>query len=211
MTMKYEWKITGINPVWISALLTGAFLAVCATGGDNLHWGYLGFEVIFPFYMSVVMGEWCQTRADPMFEVISAQGKSVFGWILRRFLLLFCLVAIFAMIGIGGVVLLKPKMSALDLLLTFLPTTFFLSSISAFVSMLASVPHIPSMVSGVVWLFSIMTMSLLRFAPVRYFYLFVRYAGINGISGLLNKLVLLLAGIVLWIAIYFICRKRVWR
>ena len=208
--MKYEWKITGINPVWISALLTGAFLAVCATGGDNLHWGYLGFEVIFPFYMSVVMGEWCQTRTDPMFEVISAQGKSVFGWILRRFLLLFCLVAIFAMIGIGGVVLLKPNMSALDLLLTFLPTAFFLSSISAFVSMLASVPHISSMVSGVVWLFSIMTMSLLRFAPIRYFYLFVRYAGINGVLGLLNKLVLFLAGIALWIAIYFICRKRAW-
>ena len=210
MTMKYEWKITGINPVWISALLTGAFLAVCATGGDNLHWGYLGFEVIFPFYMSVVIGEWCQTRTDPMFEVISAQGKSVFGWILRRFLLLFCLVAIFAMIGIGGVVLLKPNMSALDLLLTFLPTAFFLSSISAFVSMLASVPHISSMVSGVVWLFSIMTMSLLRFAPIRYFYLFVRYAGINGVLGLLNKLVLFLAGIALWIAIYFICRKRAW-
>ena len=208
--MKYEWKITGINPVWISALLTGAFLAVCATGGDNLHLGYLGFEVIFPFYMSVVIGEWCQTRTDPMFEVISAQGKSVFGWILRRFLLLFCLVAIFAMIGIGGVVLLKPNMSALDLFLTFLPTAFFLSSISAFVSMLASVPHIPSMVSGVVWLFFIMTMSLLRFSPIRYFYLFVRYAGINGVLGLLNKLVLFLAGIALWIAIYFICRKRAW-
>lgn len=208
--MKYEWKITGINPVWISALLTGAFLAVCATGGDNLHWGYLGFEVIFPFYMSVVIGEWCQTRTDPMFEVISAQGKSVFVWILRKFLLLFCLVTIFAMIGIGGVVLLKRNMSALDLFLTFLPTAFFLSSISAFVSMLARVPHIPSMVSGVVWLFSIMTMSLLRFVPVRYFYLFVRYAGINGVLGLLNKLVLFLAGIALWIAIYFICRKRDW-
>ena len=68
----------------------------------------------------------------------------------------------------------------------------------------------PSMVSGVVWLFSIMTMSLLRFAPIRYFYLFVRYAGINGVLGLLNKLVLFLAGIALWIAIYFICRKRAW-
>lgn len=208
--MKYEWKITGINPVWISALLTSAFLAVCTTGGDNSHWGYLGFEVIFPFYMSVVIGEWCQTRTDPMFEVISAQGKSVFVWILRRFLLLFCLVTIFAMIGIGGVVLLKPNMSAFDLLLTFLPTAFFLSSISVFISMLASTPHIPSMVSGVVWLFSLMTMSLLRFAPVQYFYLFVRYAGINGVLGLLNKLVLLFAGIALWAAIYIICRKRAW-
>ena len=209
--MKYEWKITGVNPIWISALLTGAFLVVCATGGDNLHWGYLGFEVIFPFYMSVVIGEWCPTRTDPMFEVISAQGKSVFGWIIRRFLLLFCMVTIFAMIGIGGVVLLKQNMFALELFLTFLPTAFLLSSISTFVSILVGVPHISTMVSGVIWLFAIMTMSLLRFAPVRYFYLFVRYAGINGVIGLANKFVLFFVGIALWAAIYLICRNRTWR
>lgn len=60
-----------------------------------------------------------------------------------------------------------------------------------------------SMVSDVVWLFSLMTMSLLQFT-------IVRYAGINGVFGLVNKLVLLLVGIALWVAIYRICLKRVW-
>ena len=70
-------------------MLTGAFLVVCATGGENIHWGYLGFEWIFPFYLSVVVGEWCKIRTDPMFEVIAAQGKSLFHWIVRRFLIPF--------------------------------------------------------------------------------------------------------------------------
>lgn len=51
--MKQELKIIGINPIWITALLTGTFLVVCATGGENVHWGYLGFELIFPFYLWV--------------------------------------------------------------------------------------------------------------------------------------------------------------
>lgn len=53
MIMKHEVKIIGINPFLISALLTIAFLIVCATGGENVNWGYLGFEVVFPFYMAM--------------------------------------------------------------------------------------------------------------------------------------------------------------
>lgn len=208
--MKYEWKIIGINPVWISALLTGAFLTICGTGGENLHWGYLGFEMIFPYYMAVVIGEWCKIRTDPMFDVISAQGKSLFQWILRRFTLLFCLVSIFAVAGMIGVVLLKPGMSVADLFLTFLSTAFFLSSISIFVSTLANAPHIPTMITGVIWLFSIMSMSLLRFAPVQYLYLFVRFAGINGTLWMINKSLLVIIGFSLWAGTYVICQRRSW-
>ena len=76
--VRLETKIMGINPFWISALLTAAFLIVCVTGGDNVNWGYLGFEVLFPFYMAVAVGEWCRIRADQIFDVVSAQGKSLF-------------------------------------------------------------------------------------------------------------------------------------
>ena len=139
---KLEAKIVGINPLWISALLTAAFLIVCATGGDNVNWGYLGFEVIFPFYTAIAVGEWCRTRADQMFDVISAQGKSIFLWIVRRFLLLFVTVTVFAVVGIFGTVTIT-QASAGDLLLTFLPTAFFLSSVCIALSLLSSVPHIP--------------------------------------------------------------------
>lgn len=208
--MKYECKIIGINPTWISALLTGAFLIVCATGGDNVNWGYLGFEVIFPFYTAVVIGEWCKTRTDPMFELIAAQGKSLFIWIVRRFILLFGTTSIFAVVGMLGVSIIKQDASFLDLMLSFLPTAFFLSSVCVFLSLLGNTPHIPTMTVGVIWLFSIMTMSLMRFIPVQYFYLFVRYAGINSFIWMVNKSILLLFGIVLWWAVYLFCKKRIW-
>ena len=209
MSMKQELKIIGVNPIWITALLTGAFLVVCATGGENVHWGYLGFELIFPFYLSVVVGEWCKTHTDPMFEVIAAQGKSLFLWIVRRFLLLFGLVSIFALVGMVGVMFLKADMSLGDLVLTFFPTAFFLASLCVLISVVTNVQHIPTMIVGVLWLFSIMSMSLLRFKAVQYFYLFARYAEIQEPVWIINKTFLLATGIVFWICTYVIIKKRI--
>lgn len=208
--VKLEAKIMGINPFWISALLTAAFLIVCATGGDNVNWGYLGFEVLFPFYMAVAVGEWCRIRADQIFDVISAQGKSLFLWIVRRFLILFVTVTAFAVIGMLGTVVITKAASIGELLLTFLPTAFFLSSVCIFLSVLSSVPHIPTMAVGVIWLFSIMSMSLLRFRPIQYLYLFIRFAGVDSSTWILNKLVLLAAGLILWLCVFLICQKRLW-
>lgn len=206
--VRLETKIMGINPFWISALLTAAFLIVCATGGDNVNWGYLGFEVVFPFYMAVAVGEWCRIRADQIFDVISAQGKSLFLWIVRRYFILFGAVMVFAVIGMLGTVIITKTASIGELLMTFLPTAFFLSSVCIFLSMLSNIPHIPTMAVGVIWLFSIMSMSLLRFRPIQYLYLFIRFAGVDSSIWILNKLVLLVAGIFLWICVFIVCQKR---
>ncbi len=208
--VKLEAKIMGINPFWISALLTAAFLIVCATGGDNVNWGYLGFEVLFPFYMAVAVGEWCRIRADQIFDVISAQGKSLFLWLVRRFLVLFVTVTVFAVIGMLGTVIITKTASIGELLLTFLPTAFFLSSVCIFLSVLSSIPHIPTMAVGVIWLFSIMSMSLLRFRPIQYLYLFIRFAGVDSSTWILNKLVLFVAGLILWLCVFIVCQKRLW-
>lgn len=210
MIMKYEGKIIGINVFWISALLTGTFLFVCATGGQNVNWGYLGFEVIFPFYMAIAVGEWCKTRADQMFDTISAQGKSLFFWVVRRFLLLSVMITIFVVAGMIGTAAITKSAEVCDMFFTFLPTAFFLSSVCVCLSLLSSVPHIPTMVVGVIWIFSIMSMSLLRFQPTQYFYLFVRFAGIGSTVWIVNKLVLLLIGATLWLGVFFICKKRLW-
>ena len=209
--MKYESKIVGINPLWISALLVIAFLIICTTGGDNINWGYLGFEVIFPFYTSIIIGEWCKTRTDPMFDVISAQGHSLWWWVVRRYALLFGLAIIFAIIGMIGVLSIRRGTSFLDMFVAFVPTAFVLSSICVFISLLNAIPHIPTMAVGVVWLFSIMVMSLLRFPLVQYFYLFTRYAGISSPIWVVNKIILLSVGMILWIGIFLFCQKRIWR
>lgn len=208
--MKYEGKIIGMNMFWISALLTGAFLIVCATGGQDVNWGYLGFEVIFPFYMAISIGEWCKTRADQMFDAISAQGNSLFLWVMRRFLLLYVTITIFAAAGMVGTAAITKSAEVGDMFFTFLPTAFFLSSVCVFLSLLSGASHIPTMAVGVIWLFSMMSMSLLRFQPIQYFYLFVRFAGIGAPVWIVNKLVLLFIGATLWMGVFFICKKRLW-
>ena len=160
--------------------------------------------------MAVAVGEWCRIRADQIFDVISAQGKSLFLWMVRRFLVLFVTVTVFAVIGMLGTVIITKTASIGELLMTFLPTAFFLSSVCIFLSVLSSIPHIPTMAVGVIWLFSIMSMSLLRFRPIQYLYLFIRFAGVDSSIWILNKLVLLVAGIVLWICVFLICQKRLW-
>lgn len=208
--VRLETKIMGINPFWISALLTAAFLIVCATGGDNVNWGYLGFEVVFPFYMAVAVGEWCRIRTDQIFDVISAQGKSLFLWIVQRYFILFGAVMVFTVIGMLGTVIITKTASIGELLMTFLPTAFFLSSVCIFLSMLSNIPHIPTMAVGVIWLFSIMSMSLLRFRTIQYLYLFIRFAGVDSSTWILNKLVLFVAGLILWLCVFIVCQKRLW-
>lgn len=210
LTMKYECRIIGVNPLWISVLLVGAFLPVCAFGGNGINWGYLGFEVIFPFYASIAVGEWCKTRTDPMFDVISAQGRFLFSWILRRFALLSGMICAFAFIGMIGVSTIIGENSFLDMACAFLPTAFVLSSACVFISLLSNIPHIPTMAVGVVWLFSIMSMSLLRFPPMQCIYLFARYAGVEDTIWIVNKIILTSVGGALWIGIFLCCKNRLW-
>lgn len=209
--MKFESKIVGINPFWISAFFSVAFLIICATGGDNVHWGYLGFEVIFPFYAAIVISEWCKTQTDPMFEVICTQKIPLFCWILRRFIFLFALASSFTFITIIGVTFLKQGMNVIDLILTYFPTAFFLSSMCVLISLLGNIPHISTMTVGVIWIFSVMAMSLLRITSIQYIYLFVRYAGISGNIGITNKITLSLLGLFFWRVIFVICKQRAFR
>ena len=118
---------------------------------------------------------------------------------------------IFAFMGMIGVSSIRQGNSIFDMICAFLPTAFALSSACVFISLLSGIPHIPTMTVGVVWLFSIMAMSLLRFWLVQYFYLFACYAGISSPRWVVNKIILLSIGIVFWISIYLFCKKRIWQ
>ncbi|MBU9728601.1 hypothetical protein [Diplocloster modestus] len=207
--IKHECKIVGINPVWITGLLTGVFLAVCSGGGDNIHWGYVGFEIIFPFYTAIIVGKWCRVRTDLMFETIAAQAESLFTWIVRRYILLLAGILVFSIAGIEGVSALKPGMDVMDLLLTYMTTAFFLSSLCVAVSICTSTPHMAVMVTGIVWLFSLMAVSMIRYKTVSYFYLFIRYAGGDDPIWRVNKTILVVLGLCLWGISYTACRIRI--
>ncbi len=81
-----ELKILGINPVliWLSAAVVFVLLSVLS--GDLLRLSHAGFEVVFPILTSIAASEWGRSRTDDNFAIIAAQSRSLFRWVLYRFL-----------------------------------------------------------------------------------------------------------------------------
>ena len=94
--IKNELKIIGINAILISGALTAVFVLLALLGGELLHLSCAGFEVFFPVFCSIAVGEWGKMKTDDAFDIIAAQSPSIFPWILRRFTAVFGEVTVFA-------------------------------------------------------------------------------------------------------------------
>jgi hypothetical protein len=207
--IKYESRIAGVNIYWISALIISVFSFFCITGGELVNWNYLGYEVVLVFYCSIAVSEWVKTRSDPMFEVILAQTGSIFGWVLARYLFVYAVTGVFAVFGMLASSLAGTAMKPVEILFVYLPTSFFLSSVGILCSLLSRSAHVAATVCGVVWIFFLLIKSMLRFPVFSYFYLFIRFADENNPVWWINKCILVAAGVVVWLAIWTVCRKRI--
>ena len=206
--LKSELKIAGSNLYLISAVFVVAFIFLAWFGGDLLNLSILGFEVIFPFFAAIAVGEWGKTRADENYGVIAAQSKSLFGWVITRYAAIMGTVCVFAVVALTAVTLIRSEMPVWEVFLIFFPTAFFLSSISAFVGVCHSQDHIATLVCGVFWLISLMVRSLLRLPGIQYIYLFIRFAeDPNGIW-ITNKAILCFFGLLLWGMTFLKCKKQ---
>lgn len=205
----FEEKIIGINAILIFTILTVVFAFVAYFGGELLNLSYLGFEVIYPFMTAIAVGEWGKTRADTNFDSIAAQSNSLFKWVVVRFSTVFFMGSMFAFISMVIVYFVRNEIVLWEIALLYFPPAFFLSTLCVLCSICFSAEHIATLVSGTFWILTMLARSLLRIPGVEYIYLFIRYAGdMNGIW-LINKMVLMLIGLVLWIATYVLCKKRV--
>ena len=206
--LKSELKIAGSNLYLISAVFVVAFIFLAWFGGDLLNLSILGFEVIFPFFAAIAVGEWGKTRADENYGVIAAQSKSLFGWVITRYAAIMGTVCVFAVVALTAVTLIRSEMPVWEVFLIFFPTAFFLSSISAFVGVCHSQDHIATLVCGVFWLISLMVRSLLRLPGIQYIYLFIRFAeDPNGIW-ITKKAILCFFGLLLWGMTFLKCKKQ---
>jgi len=204
----YEQKITGTSPIWISASVVAVFVLIAIFGGDLLNLSCFGFEVVFPFFVTIAAGEWGKTRSDMNFDIIASQSKSLFTWVLARFIVIFLTVSVFSFISMVVVFLVRNEMPLREMILTYFAPAFFLSTVCAMCSFCFSQEHIATLICGIIWLLTMLTKSLLRFSGVEYFYLFIRYAGDQNDIWLINKAVLLGLSLVLWAVIYLLCKKR---
>jgi len=203
-----EWKIAGIDPVLLSLAVTAVFVPVAAVGGELPDLSVVGFEVVFPIYASIAVGEWGKSRADGNFDLIAAQSVSRFRWIACRFAAVFAETAVFAVAAMPVVAALRREMPVAEMLLLYFPPAFFLSTLSILFGLCFAREHMATLLCGMVWLLTLTARSLLRLPGVEYVYLFLRFIGDPNGVWLINRAVLCAGGLLLWLLIWRLCRDR---
>jgi uncharacterized membrane protein YfcA len=205
--IKSELKIMGINPILISSAFIAVFALLAVLTGDLLNLSCIGFEVIFPFYAAIAVGEWGRTRADDNYDVIVAQGKSLFVWVSLRFSAVFATISLYAVLCMAIVSHIRNEMPFWEMSLMYFPPAIFLSTLAALLNLHLSQEHSSTLTCGVVWLATLFIRSLLRLPGMEYVYLFIRYAGDQNDVWLTNKAVLLIICGIMWAGIYLSCRR----
>ena len=202
-----EMKIIGINFFIISAAFTSALIVLSAIAGELLNFYPVSFEVMFPFFVTIAVGEWGKTRADSNFDMIAAQSNSLFHWVLLRYVITFGLSSLFAIFCMMLSSAFRYELPLWELLIIYLPPAFFLSSLCALFGIYYTGEHIATLACGIVWLIVLLVRSLLRISGVEYIYLFIRYADEQNPVWLWNKIIIAAIGLFLWGVIYLKCKK----
>lgn len=202
-----EIKIIGINFFIISAAFTSALIVLSVIAGELLNFYPVSFEVMFPFFVTIAVGEWGKTRADSNFDMIAAQNNSLFHWVLLRYVITFGISSLFAIFCMMLSSAFRYELPLWELLIIYLPPAFFLSSLCALFGIYYTGEHIATLACGIVWLIVLLVRSLLRISGVEYIYLFIRYADEQNPVWLWNKIIIAAIGLFLWGVIYLKCKK----
>lgn len=205
--VKSEIKIIGINYFIISAAFTAALIVLSAIAGELLRFYPVSFEVIFPFFVTIAVGEWGKTRADSNFDIIAAQSRSLFHWVLFRYVIIFVISGVFAVFCMVFSSAFRYELPLWELLIIYFPPAFFLSSLCALFGVCYTGEHIATLTCGIMWLIILLIRSLLRIPGVEYIYLFIRYADNQNSVWVWNKCIITSIGLFLW-AIIFCTAKR---
>ncbi len=203
--MRNEMKLMGRNFFLVSSAVTFAAVGIAAAG-ELLVFDPLCYEVLFPFFTAVVVGEWGKTRADRNFDIIASQSRCLFRWVLLRYITGFALAGGFAVLCMAGASIVRYELPLWELLAIYVPPAFFLSSLCALAGIKCRQEHTATLICGSVWLIFLLIRSLLRVPGVEYIYLFIRYAGDQNGIWLWNKAVITAAALLLWGIIYWLCK-----
>ena len=202
-----EIKIIGINFFIISAAFTSALIVLSAIAGELLNFCPVSFEVMFPFFVTIAVGEWGKTRADSNFDIITAQSSSLFRWVFLRYVITFGISSLFAVFCMVFSSAFRYELPLWELLIIYFSPAFFLSSLCALIGIYYTGEHIATLACGIVWLIVLLIRSLLRISGVEYIYLFIRYADEQNPVWLWNKIIIAAIGLFLWGVIYLKCKK----
>ena len=170
-------------------------LVLAAAAGDQIDFAAVAFEVGFPLFAAIAAGEWGKTRADANFCAIAAQSRALLPWVAGRYAAAFVPTMALAGLCMAGAGWLRPGEIAADWIWACLSTSFFFSSLNAWIG-------------GLLWLAALLARGLLRLPGVECVYPFLRFAGDPNGIWLRNKAALAAAGALLWASIAWRCRPR---
>ena len=202
-----EIKIIGINFFVISTAFTITLVILSTIAGELLRFYPVSFEVIFPFFAMIAVGEWGKTRADNNFDIIAAQSRSLFRWVLLRYVVTFGISSLFAVFCMLFSCVFRYELPLWELLLIYFPPALFLSSLCALLGIHYTAEHIATLICGIIWLTVLLIRSLLRIPEVEYIYLFIRYADDQNPVWLWNKSIVAVSSLFLWGIIYLRCKS----
>lgn len=206
--MRYETRILGVNFLIIALCVFLGTLIVLITSGDLVNKEMLSFEVILPFAFSLMIGISVRTRSDPAFDLILTTRTSLFTWIMKRYLCAFLSLCIIVAIGLIPLFISGLVTNIMNVLLAFLATAFFLSSLGIASSFLGTTSYIAAAVSGLYWALNLLKAEWFQGTIMRQIYLFAGFSSASTGELLLNKASLIMLGAICWIIVYFVCRKR---
>jgi hypothetical protein len=202
-----ELKIIGLNPILISSAITLLLVLLAVLTGDLLNLSCIGFEIIFPFYTAIAVGEWGRIRADDNYDLIAAQGRSLFEWVSLRFFVVFTTTSLYAVIGMVVVSHLRNEMPLGEMFIIYFSPAMLLSTLAALLNLFLTKEHSSTLICGIVWIITVLMRSRLLLPGMEYVYLFIRSAGDQNGIWLMNKTVLLIISGILWLGIY-LSRRR---
>ncbi len=202
-----ELKIMGADFFILSAAFTAAIILLSAIAGELLPFYPVSFEVFFPFYAAVAVGEWGKTRADSNYDLIAAQSSSLFRWVLLRYVIPFGLSTFFALFSMVFSSVFRYEFPLWELLLIYCPPAFFLSSLCALFGIHCTWEHVAASACGILWLLLLLARSLPAIPGAAYIYPFIRYAGEQNSVWLWNKGIVSALGLSLWGILYLMCRR----
>ena len=200
-----ELKIIGMNFFILSAAFSSALIVFSAVAGELLDFYPVAFEVIFPFFTTIAVGEWGKTRADSNFDIIAAQSSSLFRWVLLRYAITFGTSGVFAVFCMALSSAFRYEFPLWELFIVYFPPAFFLSSFCALLGICFTGEHVATLSCGLVWLIVLLTRSLLRIPGAEYIYLFIRYAQGETSVWLWNKCIVTVSGFFIWGILYAGC------
>jgi len=207
--VKNELKILGINPILIFSSIVVVFTIIAIFAGEMLNLSLIGFEVIFPFIAAMSIGEWGKIKADDNYDLIAAQGKSLFSWVLYRSATIFATVTLFAIICMVIVFHIRSEMPLPEMIFVYISPAFMLTTLTVMCNLIFTHEHVSTLVCGIIWLLAMLSRSMLRYPVVEYIYPFIRYAGYHDRIWFINKTVLITLSAVIWTGIFAVyCKKN---